>query len=650
MPSLPPDQATSETLVHSSGDALKSIEVKDGIARVGSYGIRFSGPDSKDLTGEYFTPACDYGPRCGDGAVTMFNHGFLSVDGLDENSQRALDAVTGRTYGPVKAVKDDVGIFISAVLNLSDEFEAAIAELVDAGKLKWSSGTAAHLMRKSADGEILRWHPIEFSYTPTPAEPRLPAIAPLKSVTLDKASAAEVAAAFAPKPAIEPTPVDSAKTAVPAPTISVITNPPTMTPEEIAAQKAAYEKECNDRVETRTKEVEEIFAVGATFGKSKEASEFVKSGRSLEEFQTEVLKSLNAKPVDPNAGLVGMNAKEQKAYSVIKLINDICTHGRPQGLEKEAHEAAMKIAGRAVEGYLIPDDVLKSFGRRSVKAVNTAGSATAGGYLVDTDMGPMIELLRNKPVVVQAGATTLGGLVGDVVLPVQTGASTAYWVAETAALTDSNATFGQKKLSPKRLGCTIPYSTQLLAQTSLDAEALIRDDVVRVLSLEKDRASLAGTGATGEPLGVELTTGINATVTYGGAAEWADIVEHETGIAVDNADISSMAFIINAATRGKWKTALKIATYGGSGYLIDSNNSANGYPVFVTNQTFSTASQSHFGCWNQLILAMWAGMEMIVDPYALKKSGQVEITFNELCDILVRQPLAFNISTDTAAA
>jgi len=644
-----PDVHSSDTLVHSGGDPLKSIEVKDGIARVGSYGIRFSGPDSKDLTGEYFTAATDYGPRNGDGAVTMFNHGFLSVDGLDEDSQKALDAVTGRTYAPVKAVKDEVGIFVSTVLNLSDEFEAAIAELVDAGKLKWSSGTAAHLMRKSADGQILRWHPIEFSYTPTPAEPRLPAIAPLKSVTLDKASAAEVAAAFATKPTIEATPVDSIKTAVPAPTISV-NQTPTMTPEEIAAQKAAYEKECNDRVETRTKEVEEIFAIGAGFGKSKEAAEFVKSGKSLQEFQAEVLKTLNAKPVDPNAGLVGMNAKEQKSYSVIKLINDIVAHGRPQGLEKEAHEAAMKIAGRAVEGYLIPDDVLKSFGRRPVKTVNQAGTATAGGYLVDTDMGPMIELLRNKPVVVQAGATTLGGLVGDVVLPVQTGASTAYWVAETAALTDSNTTFGQKKMSPKRLGCTIPYSTQLLAQTSMDAEAFIRDDAVRVLSLEKDRAALAGTGATGEPLGVELCPGINATVTYGGAAEWADIVEHETGIAVDNADISSMAFIINAATRGKWKTALKVATYGGTGYLMADNGTANGYPVFVTNQTFSTASQSHFGCWNQLILAMWAGMEVIVDPYALKKSGQVEITFNELCDILVRQPLAFNISTDSAAA
>ena len=145
-------------------------------------------------------------------------------------------------------------------------------------------------------------------------------------------------------------------------------------------------------------------------------------------------------------------------------------------------------------------------------------------------------------------------------------------------------------------------------------------------------------------------TGINATVTYSGAAEWGDIVEHETGIAVDNADIGSMAFIINAATRGKWKTALKVATYGGTGYLISDNGMANGYPVYVTNQTFATASQSFFGCWSQLILASWAGLEVIVDPYALKKSGQVEITFNELCDMLVRQPLAFNVSTDTAAA
>src|SRR5437879_2200410 len=105
---------SSDTLIFDSSDPLKVLSVdsssvaagvspaaagtaastgKSGTARVGSYGIRFSGPHSKDLTGEYLTAATDYGPRNGDGVVSLFNHGFLSAEGLDENSQKALDAV-----------------------------------------------------------------------------------------------------------------------------------------------------------------------------------------------------------------------------------------------------------------------------------------------------------------------------------------------------------------------------------------------------------------------------------------------------------------------------------------------------------------------------------------------------------------------------
>src|SRR6266446_2189245 len=108
-----PRDLSSDTLVFSGGDPLKWIEVKAGIAKVGSYGIRFSGPDSKDLTGEYFTAATDYGPSNGDGVATMFNHGFLSADGLTDDQQKALDAVTARTYAPAKTLKDDIGIFVS---------------------------------------------------------------------------------------------------------------------------------------------------------------------------------------------------------------------------------------------------------------------------------------------------------------------------------------------------------------------------------------------------------------------------------------------------------------------------------------------------------------------------------------------------------
>jgi len=232
-----------------------------------------------------------------------------------------------------------------------------------------------------------------------------------------------------------------------------------------------------------------------------------------------------------------------------------------------------------------------------------------------------------------------------VFMPKHTGGATAYWVSETGALTDSQSTFGQVKLSPHRLGATVPYSTQFLAQTGMDAEAFIRNDLFTVLGIEKDRAALHGAGGP-EPIGVQQTSGINATVTFSGAADWSDVVEFETGIVTDNADIGVMAFVLSAATVGKWKTKLKDSV-AGAGYLISDTMTANGYRVLRTNQV--SGSIAFFGVWNQLVQASWAGIEVIVDPYALKKSGQVEVTVNELCDQAVRQPLAFNVSTDSAA-
>lgn len=653
----PENHLTADSLIFAGGEPLKSIEVKDGLARVGSYAIRFSGPTEKDFDNEYFNAETDFGPRNGDGAVTMFHHGISIADGLDY--------LANKTFAPVKAVKDDIGIFVETVLNLADEYQKAIFDLVGKAKLKWSSATAAHLMRKAADGHILRWHPIEFSYTPSPAEWRLPAIAPLKSVKVTPEAAKEIAEHFSSSAKDQQIAALTAQgndqrqllQEMAAEAVERVDNKSAaMTEAEQAAKDAADKvakdaadiKSIDDRVEAREKQISEMYEIGDAINDRELARKFIKEGKTLDEFRAHVLTNvLKAKPVTTDSGLIGMGEKETKSYSLLRALHQLVTKGRLEGIEKEAHEAALKACGRDdVKGFLVPEDVSRSFGRRLIKAQNVT-TATAGGFLVQTDMGPMIELLRNRPVVVDAGATTLNGLVGDVALPYQVSGCTAYWVSETGALTDSQSVFGQKKLTPHRLGATIPYSTQFLAQSSIDAEAFIRDDAVRVLALEVDRAALLGSGVGGEPLGIANTVGINATVTYNGAADWGDVIEHETGIAVDNADIGSMAFVLDAASVGKWKTAMKVATYGGTGYLID-GMTANGYPVYRTNQVSST-HQSFFGNWAQLVIARWQGLEVIVDPYALKKSGQVEITFNELIDMIVRQPLAFNVSTDSAA-
>jgi hypothetical protein len=87
-----------------------------------------------------------------------------------------FDDFAGIMLPPATVTRDAKGLFVSTTLDLSDPFQKALASLVTLGAMRWSSGTAAHVMKKADDGRILRWLICEFSFTPTPCEPRLPAI------------------------------------------------------------------------------------------------------------------------------------------------------------------------------------------------------------------------------------------------------------------------------------------------------------------------------------------------------------------------------------------------------------------------------------------------------------------------------------------
>ena len=152
--------------------------------------MRFGSPAERDLTGtDYFAPDTYYGPHDGDGADTMVHHGLPLKVGLEGLSTRIL--------APIKTRRDEVGIWAETVLNLADQYEQAIFKLVEAGKLKWSSGTVARLARRAADGKLVRWPIVEGSLTPLPAEPRLPAVMPLKAYLALEAGTAEPGGASA---------------------------------------------------------------------------------------------------------------------------------------------------------------------------------------------------------------------------------------------------------------------------------------------------------------------------------------------------------------------------------------------------------------------------------------------------------------------
>jgi hypothetical protein len=149
------------------GGAIKAL----GGGKVGGYLVLFTGPNSPDLQGEFFTKSTDFFIENGDKRPIFYRHGAHPV-------------IKSRRLGSATLSIDDVGVFLEGELALRDNYEKGIYSLAEQGKLGWSSGSMGHLVTKKPNGksmEILTWAIGEASLTPNPVEGRTTAL-PLKSL------------------------------------------------------------------------------------------------------------------------------------------------------------------------------------------------------------------------------------------------------------------------------------------------------------------------------------------------------------------------------------------------------------------------------------------------------------------------------------
>jgi hypothetical protein len=168
----------------------------------------------------------------------------------------------------------------------------------------------------------------------------------------------------------------------------------------------------------------------------------------------------------------------------------------PQG-QKLQEEIRQKMT--AQQGRFDPDEAAWIAGRLGLrsKALGTV-SDTAGGSLVAFPvLGELIELQRNLEVFANAGCREIAlPPNGRIQFPKLTGGSTAYWVGEASALTESTPTTGNLDLQAKKLGVFVKLNNELLRFASPSAEGLVRLDMARVAALKADVAMLEGTGGT----------------------------------------------------------------------------------------------------------------------------------------------------------
>ena len=534
--------------------------------------------------------------RLNDGAPLLFNHNPDRVIGVVEGAR--IDSKGRRGYARVRFSRNP---FAQEVL--SDVKDGVLRNV--------SFGYSIDKMeedRASGDFVATAWAPYEVSIVSVPAD---------KTVGIGRAlTPTEPAASAAPSP--DPLP-------------SMETNAT-----DLAVVRA-------EAVEAERSRIAEISAMCDKHNMGELGRQLVESGRSIDEARAAVLDKMNIpqEPVNMSAADLGMTVKEARSFSFLRAINYLSnptdrSAREAAAFEIEASDAAAAKLGRQSRGITIPQDVL----RRDLNV----GTATAGGNLVETmlDAGSFIDLLRNASALDQAGATVLTGLTGNVAIPRQSGAATAYWIAESGAPTESQQTVDQVSLTPKTVAAYTDYSRRLMIQSSIDVENMVRGDLARVLALKIDLAGLYGTGSNSEPLGLKLTTGIGTENFAAAAPTFEEVVALESDVATANALLGSPVYLMNAAMRGGLKTTKKDA---GSGMFIMEGNEVNGYLGVLSNQVAS--GDLWFGNFADLIIGYFSGLDIMVDPYSNSTSGTVRVVAMQDVDIAVRHPESFSRGADT---
>ncbi|MEP1612668.1 MAG: phage major capsid protein [Roseobacter sp.] len=369
-------------------------------------------------------------------------------------------------------------------------------------------------------------------------------------------------------------------------------------------------------------------------------------GTSVDAFREVALDHLSSDEVDATragAARIGLSEKEVQSFSITNvvrfLMNPTERTRKLVGFELEASRAVSDALGREAEGLFIPSDVLMD--QNFLRAQNV-GTPAAGGVLVPQDYraGSFIELLRNRMALTNHGVRVLQGLQGNVDIPKQTGGGTFYWFGEDGEPADTEASFGLVSMTPHSAGMAIPFTRRMAQQSSPAIEGLVRDDLIRGLSIGLDKTALVGHSSPDAPQGLRERI-------FANARDWAgsepmpsedDIIDLETDVAAANADVGDLAYIYNARMSGHLK---KLRDADGRRLEVEKGGMVNDYPRTRTNQMNN--GEIIYGNWSDLIVGMWSGMDLRVDTSTKAASdGKVLRVFVDV-DTAVRNLESFKL-------
>lgn len=252
----------------------------------------------------------------------------------------------------------------------------------------------------------------------------------------------------------------------------------------------------------------------------------------------------------------------------------------------------------------------------------SATNPTAGGFLIpEVYLDEVIELLYNKTVIKELGARTIPLETGNLNIPRMTSGTRATWGGEARKIKATEPTFGNLRLSAKRLEAIVPQTRELIMSTKYSADEIFAADLSRRMQLGLDWGGLYGTGGEFQPTGIANTKGVEIIDATKLDAQYADASGRITAdfpvyvkslVMSKNVDDQALGWAFNSFTEG-YLMNLKTAT--GDYLYRDEMNQGKflGIQYKTTNQIVTDKKTGltdiFFGNWADLMIGDQMGLE-----------------------------------------
>ena len=309
-----------------------------------------------------------------------------------------------------------------------------------------------------------------------------------------------------------------------------------------------------------------------------------------------------------------------KNFSLIKAINDVVNN---RNINEDAlNVIEMGATEMRKSGLSYSGQIQLPVEERGDAVAATV--ATDGKEIVATDKLNILEPLRGKSILAEAGATFLTGLVGNISIPNYTG-STCGWKGELEAADNGKGTFGSVELSPKRLTAYIDISKQFLTQDSVGAEEMLRSDIVNALIAKLEQTIFGdAVGDTTKPAGI-----FNGAQVV--APSYAGVCDAEAAL---TDYLGDKRFVMSPTAKSSFKQTT-ISGEKSDLRLLMQGNEVDGYPVSSSSNVVTGGYA--FGDFSELVVAQWGGIDIVVDPYTLATKNAIRLVINAFFDAKVRR-------------